>query len=163
MRELNAKRTKTVDDRVAIARVEFEGGMYYQEGIGPYIPAENLFRSLVNGARLIRAGKKVERGVFIATFMLPLLYEGPRDIDALWGSGLSSPFVYLKTVTIAKSKVDRCRPIFHKWAIEAEVLLDPEIIELEEFAQIAQLAGEKEGIGDYRSVFGRYRPEIEKL
>jgi hypothetical protein len=163
LKELNAKRVKTDEDRMAIARVEFEGGMYYADPpLGPYMPAENIYRSLIDGARLIKAGKKVERGVVVSTFMAPLIYQGPRDIAGLWGDG-KSDFVYIRPVSIGRQKVDRCRPIFRNWAVEADIIIDTEVIEIDEFAKVARLAGEMEGIGDFRRVFGRYVGTVETL
>jgi len=159
---LNAKRGKTDEDRLEIARVEFEGGSYWADVIGPFIPATALRRSLVGGARLIKAGKKIERGVVVTDYMLPLVYDGPRDIEGLWGGG-QSPFVDQRIVAIQRQKIDRCRPIFRTWLIEAEVIADPQVIEFGEFCEVARLAGEMEGIGDFRAMYGRYTTRVERL
>lgn len=172
LKELNGKRSKdrTDEDRLAIARVEFEGGLYYDEAIGPYIPAANVFASLLRGARRVRKGPKVEGGVVLSgDLQLPLIYRGPRDVASLWGAGpFQSSFVDMQTVSsnpsAAKSpKVDRCRPIFREWAFEADVDLDPGSIDLTDFKEIAQLAGSAVGIGDYRLLYGRYEVEIEEM
>lgn len=162
LKELNSKQAKTDEDRLAMARIEFEGAMYWMEGVGPHVTAAMLRRSLVGGARLFKAGKKVERGVVIADFVLPLIYQGPRDIEGLWNGG-DNRFVDIRPVTVARSKVDRCRPIFREWIIEAEVIFDPEVIDFDEVRRAAQLAGQMEGLGDYRELYGRYDVEIEAL
>ncbi|HEY9474166.1 MAG TPA: hypothetical protein VIS06_09985 [Mycobacteriales bacterium] len=162
LKALNSKRNKTDDDRMDIARVEFEGSLYFDDGMGPYIPAQNLFRSLVAGARLTKAGKKVERGLVMTEFMLPLGYKGPRTVEGLWGGGESS-FVDIRPVTVQRNKVDRCRPIFREWAVEAEALIDPKVIEFEEFVEIASAAGAMEGLGDFRQMYGRFTAEVEPL
>lgn len=162
LKALNSKRNKTDEDRLEIARVEFEGSLYYDEQLGPYIPGQNLFRSLIGGARLIKAGKKIERGVVIADFMLPLVYQGPRDVEGLWGGG-ESEHVDIRPVTVQRNKVDRCRPIFRDWLIEAEVIVDPKVIEAEEFSEVARLAGELEGLGDFRTMFGRFEAQVVEV
>jgi hypothetical protein len=162
LKALNAKRVKTDEDRLEIARVEWEGGLYWMDGIGPYIPGPNLLASLIGGARLLKAGKKVERGVTVDGIEFPLIYRGPRDIDALWGGG-ESEYVDVRTVKVQTSKVDRCRPIFREWAFEAELLLDPKVIEPEEFRAVADNAGQFEGLGDYRRMFGRFNATVEAL
>ena len=162
LKALSSKRVKTDDDRWQMARVEFEAAMYYNPELGPYMPSENLLRSLTNGARIIKAGKKIERGLVINDLMMPLIYEGPRTIEELWGGG-NSPHVDIRLVTIARNKIDRCRPIFPKWLIEAEVLIDPQAIDYEEFVQVARIAGEMEGLGDFRQVFGRYQVQVEPV
>jgi hypothetical protein len=162
LKALNAKRNKTDEDRIAIARVEFEGSLYLDPEVGPYVPGQNLLASLVEGGRLTKSGKKVERGVNVDDLVLPLLYKGPRDVDALWGNG-ESEYVDIRTVVVQRNKIDRCRPIFREWAFEAEVLLDPAVIDLDEFKDVAANAGAMAGIGDYRRLYGRYSVEIESL
>jgi hypothetical protein len=162
LKAMNSKRIKTDDDRLEIARVEWEGSLYFDPEVGPYVPGPNVFRSLINGARITKAGKKIERGVVVTELIFPLIYKGPRDVDGLWGNG-ESDFIDIRTVKVQQSKVDRCRPIFRQWKFEAELLLDPKIIDLAEFTDVAKQAGEMEGIGDYRLMYGRFSTEVEPL
>jgi hypothetical protein len=159
--ELSVQPGLTGEDLRQIARLQFEGGLYWDERLGPYVPASMLRKSLVTGARLIRAGRKIERGVLISSCMLPLAYEGPRDIEGLWGGG-KSPFVDLQPVRVQSSRIDRCRPVFREWVIEAEILADPHVIEPDMFAEAARLAGEINGLGEHRE-YGRYRALVETL
>lgn len=163
LKALNSKRVKTDEDRYAIARTEFEGGLYFEEGVGPYIPGENVRASLIEGAKVTRSGKKVERGVTIEDFQCPLIYSGPRTVEGLWGKGSESPYVDIRPVTIQNNKVDRCRPYFPQWAIEVVVLVDESALDFDDFAGIAQMAGAMAGLGDYRQVYGRYSVEITEL
>lgn len=162
LKRLNSKRVKTDDDRMDIARVEWEGSFYFDPEVGPYVPGPNVFRCLINGARITRAGKKIERGVMVTELVLPLIYKGPRDLDGLWGGG-ESEYVDVRLAVVQRSKVDRCRPIFRNWAFEAELLLDPKIIDYDELCEIARQAGEMEGIGDYRLMYGRFSAEVVRL
>lgn len=162
LKALNSKRVKTDEDRLEIARVEWEGSLYFDAELGPYLPGLNLFASLIEGARLLKAGKKVERGVSVTDLYMPALYRGPRDIEGLWGGG-ESEFVDVRTVVVQRAKVDRCRPIFRDWSFEAEILLDPSVIELDEFVTVCQNAGQFAGIGEYRRMYGRYDVEVQSL
>src|SRR5512144_1137486 len=81
LKSLNSKRVKTDEDRLAIARVEFEGSLYFEDGVGPYIPGQNVLASLIEGAKITRSGKKVERGVTVESFQCPLIYDGPRTVE----------------------------------------------------------------------------------
>lgn len=162
LKALNSKRVKTDEDRIAVARVEFEGSLYFDPEIGPYVPGPNVLASLVEGGRLTKAGKKVERGVNVNDFQMPLIYRGPRDVESLWGGG-ESEYVDIRTVVVQRNKVDRCRPIFREWAFEAEVLLDPTVIDLAEFIEVARNAGAMAGIGDYRRMYGRYSVVVEEI
>jgi len=162
LKALNSKRVKTDEDRLEIARVEWEGGLYWLEGIGPYIPGANLFASLIGGARLLKAGKKVERGVSVDGIEFPLIYRGPREIELLWNGG-ESEFIDVRPVKVQTSKVDRCRAIFRDWAFEADLTIDQKVLEIDEFRAVADNAGRFEGLGDYRRLFGRYEAAIEIL
>lgn len=162
MKALNSKRVKTDEDRLEIARVEFEGSLYWDDQIGPYMPGQNVLRSLIGGARLSKAGKKIERGVAMIDFMLPIVYDGPRTIEGMWGGG-ESTFVDIRPVSVQRVKVDRCRPIFREWVVEADVLIDPKAIDPAEFRDVAVTAGALEGLGDFRTMFGRYSVEIEEI
>jgi hypothetical protein len=162
LKSANSKRVKTDDDRVAVARIEFEGSLYFDPEIGPFIPGQNVLAALVEGGRLTKAGKKIERGVMIDDLVLPLVYRGPRDVEGLWGNG-ESEFVDMRTVVIMRSKIDRCRPIFKEWAFEADILIDPSVIDLDEFEEVARNAGAMAGIGDYRRLFGRFSTSVQAL
>ncbi|MEV7008234.1 hypothetical protein [Streptosporangium sp. NPDC051022] len=162
LKALNSKRVKTDEDRLEVARVEFEGSLYYDVELGPVMPSQNVFRCLIGGARLIKAGKKIERGVAMADFQLPLIYQGPRDIEGLWGGG-ESEFVDIRPVTVQRNKVDRCRPIFRSWVVEADIVIDPKAIEFDEFCEVARLAGEMEGLGDFRTMFGRFDAQVSEI
>lgn len=162
LKAANSKRVKTDDDRVAIARIEFEGSLYFDPEVGPFVPGQNILAALVEGGRLTKAGKKIERGVMIDDLVLPLVYRGPRDVEGLWGNG-DSEYVDMRTVVIMRNKVDRCRPIFKDWAFEADITIDPSVIDLDEFEEVARNAGAMAGIGDYRRLFGRFSTEVQAL
>lgn len=159
MKALNAPRTKTDEDRMAMARVEFEGGMYFDETLGPVIPGGNLLASIQEGAKIKRGGKKVERGVNVVEYEMPIIYDGPRTIEGLWNGG-DSEFVDLRPVKVAQSRVDRCRPIFREWQITATVIIDESVIEDWELRDFVGLAGKMAGLGDFRKQFGRYDVKI---
>lgn len=163
VKELTDKRVKTVQDRMQIARLEFEGSLYWSPETGPYLPSQNLWRSLMDGAKIIRAGKKIERGVVMAGFMLPLVYQGPRDVEGLWAGG-EGPFVDIRPVGVGRGgRVDRCRPVFARWLAEADLVIDEQVIDLAQLTEAARLAGEMAGVGDYRQMYGRYATAIERL
>lgn len=162
LKALNSKRIKTDEDRLVIARTEWEGSFYWDDALGPYIPGPNLFAALVEGARLTKAGRKVERGVMVTDLQMPLVYKGPRTMEGLWGNG-ESEHVDMRTVVVQRNKIDRCRPIFRDWTVEATVLLDLKVIEFNEFQEVVRNAGEFSGLGDYRRSYGRFSTKLEVL
>lgn len=158
LKRYTGKRNKTDEDHEAVARNEFEGGMYLDPDLGPHIPGENIMRSLVDGAKLTKQGVKVTRGLFVKTDVNPLAYDGPRDPQGLWDKG----FYNMSSVKVGTSRVMRCRPCFIEWRVQADGVLDPSVLELDDLAAIADNAGRLVGLGDWRPRFGRYTAVIEK-
>lgn len=154
---------RTDEDRLEIARVEWEGGLYFDDEVGPYVPASWVFKSVLEGARLGRRGQKIEGGLTVVELVHPLIYRGPRNVEGLWGNGGDSEWVDFRTVRVGQAKVDRCRPIFSQWAFEADLLVDPAVLDVAELEDIVKIAGQLKGIGDYRQQYGRYDAVIEKL
>lgn len=87
MKEITSKKKKTEADHAAIARIEWEGGMYFDPKAGPFLPTWNVIRSLRDGAALTKRGKDIMRAVMIADPVAPILYDGPRTLDAMWAAG----------------------------------------------------------------------------
>jgi hypothetical protein len=151
--------TKTDEDYEHLARLDWEGGMYFDPDIGPYIPAANIFQSFVVGAKALRLGTTIDKAMEILDDLyIPLLYEGPRTIDEMWTSG---QFVDTRMVGIGKKRIERTRPVFRHWGLEVHLGIDTSIIDLENFHRVADLAGTA-GLGDYRRFFGRYQVKLEE-
>lgn len=164
LKALNSKRNKTDEDRLEVARVEWEASWYWDEEMGPVLPTANIRRCLIDGARLTKAGKKIERGVTPLDFQVALNYDGPRELDALWGKGVDgSPFVDLRPVVVMRNKVDRCRPKLHNWTCVSDWLVDTSVIELNEFESVADTAGATQGVGDFRLSYGRFTTQVTEI
>lgn len=160
LKRITSKRTKTDEDYEEMARLEHAGGLYFKPGLGPYLPGQNFERCLVDAARITKAGKKIERGVFIESDVNPIAYEGPHDADGLWGD---QNFRHMASVKVGTSRVTRCRPQFREWVADAEGYYDPAVINLEELREIATTAGTMIGLGDWRPRFGRFTATVEKI
>lgn len=160
VKELTAKRSrKTEDDKTEIDRLSFAGALYWSEKDGPYLPAENIFRCLMEAGSLTRSGKKIERGVIFPETLAVLDYSGPRDIDSLWGDG-QSVFVDRRMVAVQRQRIPRVRPIFRDWSAVIEVEIDTQVVDLEEFTSICEKAGRMIGIGDFRRFYGKFAANV---
>lgn len=160
IKKLTAKKTKKTDeDKQEIDRLSFAGGLYYDDTLGPYMPAENVFRCLMEAGSLTRDGKKIERGVFVHTTQAPLAYDGPRDIDKLWDGG-TGRHVDRRMVAVQRQRIPRVRPIFPEWAFTMQMDIDTTVIDVEEFIDIFRKAGRMIGLGDYRRFYGKFAVEV---
>lgn len=157
MKRVTAKRIKTDEDHEELARLEHMGGLYLDSDLGPYVPGQNFERCLVDAARITKAGKKIERGVFVDTDVNPLAYDGPRDVDGLWKD---ENFRHAASVKVGTSRVTRTRPQFREWMVEAEGEFDAAVISLTELSEVATTAGLMIGLGDWRPRFGRFVAQV---
>jgi len=160
LKSLSGKRNKTDEDRLEMARIEFEGGLYYDEVLGPNIPQHVLFSAVVAGAKMDKNGQKVIGGVTFDPGPYPLIYKGPRTPAKLWADG---GFTDMRSVRVGQAKVDRTRALFREWSFEAVAELDPSVIEFYEFEIAVAKAGKFKGVGDYRQLYGRFDAKVTEL
>lgn len=163
--ELTGKRKKTERDHEEIGRREFFGAGYWLVDTGPtgthadpYIPTWNIIRCLQAAATRYKLGKHVVRGIVPVTEETPLVYDGPREVDALWKAGT---FHSRKGVGVGQKKVMRTRPCFVDWKVVADLELDLTILDPDTVQLIAASAGMYEGLGDARPRFGRFKGTAE--
>jgi hypothetical protein len=157
MKELRQakKKAKAEADEIEakIADVEWEGGLYANDKLGPYLPPMMIRAAIREAARMSKKGKDVERAVLMKK-PAELVYDGPRDIDQLRGL---SDFRHTAMVTVQKAKILRTRPHFPEWAAEVEILFLPSLVSKEEVRGWLEEAGMFIGIGDGRTLgYGRF-------
>lgn len=157
MKRVSAKRTKTDDDHLELARLEHAGGLYFDEEIGPYVPGDNIWRCIQDAAKKRKLGQQIKSGLIVATDINPLAYKGPRTIDGLWED---ENFRHQASVKVQTSRIIRTRPIFREWATEAECIYDPAQLDPAEIEEISEIAGTIIGLGDWRPRFGRFEATI---
>jgi hypothetical protein len=158
LKAVTGKRTKTDEDHESMSRIEFLGGLYLDPDIGPYMPADNIWRSLYDSAKKSKQGPGVKEGVVITSEVNPVAYPGPRTAEALWAD---KNFVFRKTVRNQMNRVSRTRPIFQQWTTEAYGMLDEASLDLSDLRVIADRAGQLVGLGDWRPRFGRFTAKVE--
>jgi len=153
MKKVSAKRNKAESDYEELAHLEFLGGLYADAAVGPYVPADNIFRALVDAARKRKLGVKVTSGVIITSNVNPLAYGGSRDPEELWSDG---NFMLQASVKVGQQRVIRTRPYFTTWKTAANLYLDTEVLDLDDLTQIVDIAGRLVGLGDWRPRYGRF-------
>ncbi len=147
------KKNKTEQDLLQLSRLEWEMGFYFDAQLGPYWPAENIESLLFKGAQKSSKGPKAKIGLTVLEDKVPLLYEGPRTLDALWKSG---KFTDVRPVVINRNRIMRTRPIFHEWELKFTLLVDEKQLSESATRDILQAAGEQIGLSDNRPRFGRF-------
>lgn len=147
---LGSKRSKTLDDLATLRKMEWQLGLYLDEEVGPFIPGRNVKEMLRESATKWRRGQDIVRSLIVVDYRIPLLYEGPRTQGELWEAG------FRKTMKVAnaglnRGRVDRCRPCFEEWRLEAQLAYDPEDLDAD-FLDIVVERSQKYGLGDGRAI-----------
>lgn len=155
---VSGKRKKSEDDYLWLMQSEWSASMYYDEKIGPFIPALNLEGCLAEAGKIHRLGKVIKQAVQVLTDRAPLEYDGPRKKEKLWDAG--SQFADVRGVSVSGKKIMRCRPVFLSWAARFEIAYMEDIIDRGDLIRIAEEAGRRIGIGTYRPRFGRFSVEV---
>jgi len=159
IKALTAKRKKTDEDLKQIERLEWYGGLYDQNGIVVQ-PTSKVRKCVINAAKISKQGKSIERALSFGELYVPLVHDGPRDIDALYAD---KRFHSRLSVGIGNKRVMRVRPQFFPWAISIKGLFVEDAgLNFDEFEHIVELAGVVEGIGDARAIgYGRFTAVVE--
>ncbi len=156
--EITSKRKKTESDENEIERLEWFGGLYHDAEIGVYVPTYNVIRCLERAGTITREGSTLIRAVAVLTDKTPLIYDGPREPEKLWEQ---DEHRLRKIVGVQRAKIARMRPIFYRWAVEMDAEILEDVMNPENFASVARLAGRSEGLMDARKLgYGRFEAEV---
>lgn len=165
---------KTDEDHLAISRLDWESGLYFDPEGFISIPGVNIEAMLDRAGRKTRDGKKIKQGVRVDELYCRIkfaddnvrLKDVPQTPDDVPCESLNALFVKYADRRIAKPKgqgsVVRTRPRFDKWSVCCTLMYDPEIIDERTLLEIVQTAGKYEGLGDYREKYGHFEPTIVK-
>ena len=157
IREISKKRTKTEADYAELARREWRGSLYYDPELGPVIPAEMLEACLVAGGKKHKLGTTLRAGAQVEESVLPIEYDGPRDLDTLEAD---ERYRLDSVVKVGQAKTTRRRPRFPEWQIRATIVLDPTTVDVSSIELALATAGRLVGLGDWRPRFGRFDSKV---
>jgi hypothetical protein len=148
---MTSKRDKTIADHEHIAKLEWYAGLWLHDG-NPCIPSEAIESAFNAAARTRRKGKQAKAGLccFVSSY---LEHDGPDDLASLWDD---KAFVFRTPVNVNGSKVMRTRPRFNNWHVTIKVVFIPSLLNRSEVREFFEIAGFREGLGDWRPKFGKF-------
>ena len=155
--ELTKVKPKTLEIHEAIMHSQFINSLYLNDKNRVVMPAQNIRKCLIEGARFHKRGKDIERGVIFLSEYGSFEYDGPKDPEKMWES---KAFSDIRSVVIGRKKVMTCRPRFNDWACQIEIVYDPSLIDKTALVIALTKAGDVVGLGDYRPLFGRFKGEL---
>lgn len=172
MSKKSGKRKKTIEDIWELARIEWEGGLYFYEG-EVKLPMRVLNKCFERGATKQKNGMLWKTGCFIQEDYCQLEYSGKKLKSSRNGEipnpdfdNMFMDYIFQIPVRVGQSTLLRTRPIFKDWSLETTILYDPTIINRETLIQSIHDAGRLCGLCDYRiekgGNFGRFAAEVVK-
>lgn len=153
LKALTGKRNKTDEDHAAIAEVEWNASLYYENG-KYVIPTKVLESTLLASAKQFKKGTLLKQCVLVADDMTLEFKDKNLTPDKLFKK---LEYVDMRTVKVGQAKTTRCRPKFDSWKGEFTVILDEDKLNVEEIEQIVNNAGKYVGMCDYRPRYGRFQ------
>lgn len=160
MKKYTSKRKKTEEDLIAISNLEWEAGAYWEDGIGLYIPAENIEATIQNGAKAIKKGKDIEKYCDVKDLYNKLDYYENLPKEEL----IARPeYRDVRVMTVQRAKILRTRPRFDKWKVTFDMMYDDSKIDIHTIKQSIEYAGAYVGLCDSRPKYGKFVAIIEEL
>lgn len=142
---------KTEADLEEMARLEFLGGLYTEDG--KIIIPRGVFKGALREAgKKYKRGKDVVKGIRIQE-NFPLIYDGPDKPEKLWKD---KKFRFSCPVVIQRSKIMRMRPIFKEWSAQIEFFFDETIFNKEEVKAIVEECGNSCFLMEWRGEYGGF-------
>jgi len=169
MKEVSSRKKKTDSDYTALARMDWESGLYLHDGIVA-LPARCIEKSFLNGARKSKNGKQFESGVFLDDDHCLLSYKGTkiytsnRDSTLFPDPELDKFFAehsWAEMVRVKQEQVLRTRPIFYDWSCSCRIIFDDNVMNRRTLVTCMEDAGRLVGLCEKRPRLGRFTIETD--
>ena len=161
LKKYTSKRTKTDEDLQRISDLEWEAGAYWKEGMGLYIPGENVIATIVNGAKLFKKGTDVQKYVSVPDVHIPFNYGENLTKEELIAD---KDYRDVRPMVVGKAKVIRTRPRFNQWSITFNLEYEEDKIDRDVVILALENAGKYVGLCDSRRYgYGRFVVKAEEL
>ena len=160
MKKYTSKRNKTEEDLIKIADLQWEAGAYWQDGLGLYIPGENVEATIRNGGKANKKGKDIEKYMDVTDLYISFNYG-----EDLTKEQLINSYEYRDTrvMVINRNRVPVTRPRFDQWNITFNLTYNEEKIDLDTIITAMEYSGQYVGLCDSRPKYGRFVVICEEL
>lgn len=150
--KLTGKNKKTLEDRIRIQELEWEGGLYQNDG-KLIIPGHVVEGCLKKAAGMNKMKNQVVTGVICDDDCI-LKFDGSKlGIDKLKAD---SRYRDVRNAKVQGKMVMRCRPIVRDWSLPVTLSFLPDVINKDQVIDLLKFAGIRCGIGDYTPKYGRF-------
>lgn len=157
LKKVSGKRTKTTQDHLDMARLEWYAGLYTDENESIVVPGVNIEKALIEAARKSKKGKQFESGVSIFDDVPLDFPDKGKPLAKLYESG---NYTDRRMVVVQRNRVARTRAKFPDWALTFSIDFDNELVNRSDLLDTVDLAGQLIGLCDYRPRFGRFERSV---
>lgn len=160
MKKITSKRKKTEEDLIQLSNLEWESGLYWDDEVGVYIPAENIEATIREGAKASKNGKAIVKA-FSCDTLKPALDIG-EDLtkDQMMAD---NRFRDVRMMKVQQARVMRTRPRFNTWNLSFEASYDEKILDFETLVNAIEYSGQYVGLCDSRPKYGKFVARITEL
>lgn len=169
-KELTGLKKKQDEHHMAIAKIQWEASLYYDEDIGVYLSSKMIIGCLRASARKERMGLLMKAVIVDCIPGTPLIPYQNKTPEELWNTKNKKGeqiYVFSEAINVQQSKTMRTRPIFPTWEAKFNIMLNTEILSESDFKRTLERAGIEYGFGELRpqmatGVCGRFKLEEMK-
>lgn len=160
IKKITSKRNKTEEDLLKLSDLEWESGLYWNDEVGVYIPAENIEATIREAAKSKKLGKHFQKGFMVNEMMIPLDIGEELTKDEMCAD---VRFRDVRPMKVQQSRVIRTRPRFNMWNISFTAAYDEKILDFNDVANAIEYAGQYVGLCDSRPKYGKFAARITEL
>jgi|BogFormECP03_OM3_1039632.scaffolds.fasta_scaffold00001_45 hypothetical protein len=153
IKEITCIRKKTDDHHIALARLKFEAALYYDKKLGVYMPSKCLQGCIKASAKKFRLGKQTKAVILDEPLGYPLIPYKGQNVESLYSEVNEEgerTYVFVENLVVGMARVVQTRPIFHRWEVKFNLLLDTELLPEADLEMILETAGYEYGLCDLR-------------
>ena len=160
MKKLTSIRNKTEDDIANLAALEWEAGLYWDDKIGLYMPAENIEACIREGAKARKKGKDIVKAFSLTELKIPVDIGEKLTLDQMRDD---FRFRDTRPMKVKTSRVMRTRPRFNNWKLTCNAIYDENMLDFNTIVNAVEYAGQYVGLCDSRPKYGRFAATITEL
>lgn len=152
LKAISGKRNKTEADHLAMARIEYEAGLYLNDKREVIIPGRVFEACIAEGAKKSKEGKVALSTTIVENDAVVSYDGGPLTVEELLDSEEHKLVVPVK---VGMAKIMRTRPLFHNVTGTFTVSLQTELANPTQLERWITDCLNQVGIGDWRPRYGR--------
>ena len=160
MKKITSIRKKTEEDLVKLSDLEWEAGLYWDDDIGLYMPAENIEATIREGAKARKKGKDITKAFSVLELKIPVDIGEKLTLDQMRSD---YRFRDVRAMKVKMARVMRTRPRFNNWRLEFDAAYDEKLLDFQSVVDAIEYAGQYVGLCDSRPKYGKFVATVTEL